>query len=119
MKERHNNNPTKTFLDIVTRAEIALCFCTIDFCRKSWAHDNEIKQLPKDQQEMYKVKNQKEMTPRTKTRYTRTKSDRVGTHKIYLEPSWSEQGLDAFLGLEKNIEVSLVGSKVTTALACL
>jgi len=104
LKERLNNNPTKTFLDIVTRAEIALCFCTIDFCRKSWAHDNDIKQLSKDQQEMYKVKNQKDMTPNTKIRYTRTKSDHVGTHKIYLEPSWSEEGLDAFLALEKNIE---------------
>jgi len=40
LKERLKNNPTKTFLDIVARAEIALCLCIIYFCRQSWVHDS-------------------------------------------------------------------------------
>ena len=106
LRERLKDNPTKTFLDIVEPAEIALCFCLIDFSRKSWAHDRDIKTLPKDVQDLYKIRNQKDMTPNTKGEYTKTRPIHIGAHRKYLESSWSEDGLEIFSRLTESIEVS-------------
>ena len=56
LKQHLKNNPTKTFLDIAEPSEIALCLCVVDFCRKSWVHDREIKEHPKDEREKYKIR---------------------------------------------------------------
>ena len=110
LKQRLKNNPTKTFLDIAEPSEIALCLCVVNFCRKSWVHDREIKEHPKDEREKYKIRNQGNMTPNTKEKYTKVKPIHVGQHRTFLDPSWSDEGLEIFFGLVQGIEVSSVGS---------